>query len=144
MTPQKQLYLHKPAEGISGDCYRTAIACLLDRAPAEVPHFYDHNVAPGDGEQHRDAWLAEQGWFRVAIAFNSDLVSLLRMMEALNPGTYYILSGFSRTGVNHSVIGCGGEIVHDPSLTDAGIVGPCDDGFYWIELLLPIAMKAAA
>ena len=24
---------------------------------------------------------------------------------------------------------------HDPSLDDSGIVGPCDDGFYWVQYI---------
>lgn len=147
MIPQKQLNLHKPTEGIWGDCYRTCIACLLDMAPADVPHFYDGPDIEAEREERRaarDAWLHGRGFSLVTVGFDCDLRDLLRVMEHNNPGTYYILAGFSRTGVNHVVIACGGEIVHDPSLTDGGIIGRCDDGYHWVEFLVPIAMKAAA
>lgn len=149
MTPQKQLFRHKPAEGVFGDCYRTCIACLLDLAPADVPHFYDRleNEDPENkGRDLRDGWLRERGFFVVSIPFaaGDGLAGVLTTMGALNPASYFILSGESRTGVNHSVIACGGQIIHDPSLTDSGIIGPCNDGLFWIEILSPIAMKAAA
>lgn len=37
---QKQAFLHKPEEGVYGDCYRTCIACLLGIDRDAVPHFY--------------------------------------------------------------------------------------------------------
>ncbi len=36
MTPNKQLNLHEPAAGVIGDCWRTCIACLLDKSPSDV------------------------------------------------------------------------------------------------------------
>ena len=35
----KQLNEHNPDEGVYGDCYRTAIGCLLNIPPEFVPHF---------------------------------------------------------------------------------------------------------
>jgi hypothetical protein len=48
MTPHKQRFRHDPANGIYGDCWRTAIACLLDIQPEEIPH--EHRVY-ADNEQ---------------------------------------------------------------------------------------------
>jgi len=40
MRFHKQLITnHNPESGIFGDCQRTAIACLLDKHPSDVPHF---------------------------------------------------------------------------------------------------------
>jgi hypothetical protein len=44
--------------------------------------------------------------------------------------------------VNHTVVCRGGRIEWDPSMDDAGIVGPCDDGFYWVTWLIPAALAS--
>ena len=63
MTPHTQTILADPArndghdaDGNPGDCYRTAIACLLDLEPESVPHF----VAAGEGKW----WDATQEWVK--------------------------------------------------------------------------------
>lgn len=139
MTPQKQLSRHLPHEGIIGDCWRTTIACLLDLQPCQVPHFCD-------GERWNDTiaansatrtWLRRRGLDFIEYAMAGDLTDVLRSVGACNPSLYYLLGGTSRTGVNHSVICRDDCIVWDPSITDAGIVGPMDDGYYWITWLVP-------
>lgn len=141
MTPQKQAFLHDPANGIYGDCFRTVIACLLDLERDTVPHFYHADV--GTYAEQRvliNAWLEERKFRHFDLAWDKSLEDLLAWMGHMNPEAYWMLSGLSRTGVNHVVICKGGEIVWDPSLTDAGIIGPClsddGDGLYWIGLLI--------
>lgn len=144
MTPQKQLNRHDPENGVLGDCYRTAIACLLDLKPEDVPHVHEHNGALNMGEQASmmNEWLAGRGLVEITVAWNGQtsdgedtLQSLLECMKVWNAGIHFMLTGFSRTGCNHVVICKDGEIVWDPSLTDAGIVGPADDGLYWVSYL---------
>ncbi|MDP3228476.1 MAG: hypothetical protein Q8N13_10945 [Acidovorax sp.] len=135
MQFHKQLFHHKPEEGIYGDCHRTAIACVLDKAPQDVPDFGVHF---NDGKQFESAvkaYLETQNLFPFSIAFPPDLPALLEYMGNINPGVHYLLSGRSKTGVNHSVVCLGNAIIWDPSLTDAGIVGPCDDGYFWVLVL---------
>ena len=52
MTPYKQLNHHDPDNGIIGDCYRTAIACLLDLPPDALPNYCE---GPG-GTYGGDGW----------------------------------------------------------------------------------------
>ena len=139
MTPHKQLYRHRPDEGQVGDCWRTAIGCLLDLPPTEVPHFVETcwNDTPTANLNAR-RWLATKGLGFVELAYSGDLDSILASIAACSPHTYYLLGGNSRTGVGHSVIGCHDQIVWDPSLDDAGIVGPMDDGYYWVTYLVPL------
>jgi len=145
MTPQKQRFRHRPDDGEIGDCHRTAIACLLDIDRDAVPHFGEHHFNDMAAfNQGVNTFLRNRGLATVDVAFNSSLSDVLKCLGALNPSTYYILGGMSRSGVNHSVIGCGGEIVWDPSLDDTGIVGPCDDGYYWITYLVPLTMVKLA
>lgn len=139
----KQLYKHDPENKVYGDCERATLACLLDYGSVEdVPHFsVDEN---GDLEpagrfwDKVDAWLGERGYRRFKILYPGDIPfpDLMRSMGIMNPGVYWRLTGTSRTGCNHVVICYGDAIWHDTSLTDAGIVGPADDGYWWAEVLI--------
>lgn len=143
MTPYKQLFRHKPEEGVIGDCERTAIGCLLDLPPDQVPHFGEKHWKDSDAfYEMEDAWLRDRGLYRVKVVFQqgSSLEDVLANQQWMNRGVYYLLGGTSRTGCNHTVVGCGGEIAWDPSIDDAGIIGPCDDGYFWVIYLIPISL----
>lgn len=145
MIYRKQLFRHDPANGVYGDCHRTAIACLLNLEPEQVPHF-GLNFDNGELFHHQvREWLASQGLCQVDSVFNASLDEVLLTQEALNPGVHYLLGGKSRTGCGHTVVACGGKIVWDPSLDDAGIIAPFDaDGLYWVTYLVPISMQKRA
>ncbi len=138
MRPQKQINRHRPDEGVYGDCHRTAIACVLDLNAAEVPHFMNPTICPDPADAHNrfEEWLNERGILTINVMFPGEgrLTDVLYSVQATNPRSrpVFILGGQSRTGVNHSVVCCDGEIVCDPSIDDSGIIGPCDDGFYWL------------
>lgn len=139
MKPQKQLFRHRPQDGVYGDCHRTAIAIVLDLDAADVPHFMDASAYAGSAEDAHDrceAWLNERGIATINILFPGavPVEEILTTIAACNPRgrPAFILGGTSKNGVNHSVVACDGEIVCDPSQNDSGIVGPCDDGFYWL------------
>jgi hypothetical protein len=137
MKFNKQLFRHKPEEGIFGDCHRTALACVLDLEPHEVPHFYgDIDLTPEQQTDAFEAWLNERGLYSIYTLFNGGrLEDVLYTIGAANyrtPGLLYLLGGKSRLGTGHTVVCQGGAIIHDPSLDDTGIIGPMDDGFFWI------------
>lgn len=114
--------------------------------PADVPHFgLERWDEPGAQSRETDEWLEQRGMATAHIAYSGeDLNAVLASIGALNPRTFYLLGGMSRTGVNHTVIGCGGAIAWDPSLDDAGIIGPCQpDGYYWVTFIVPARMVAA-
>lgn len=145
MTPHKQLNLHKPDEGIIGDCYRTCIACLLDLHPSEVPHFYksiDEDLCEGNKRARLFLQQRKLELFDMAVA--GSLEDVLASAGSMNPDCYWMLTGESRTGCNHIVICKGGEIVHDPSLTDSGIIGPTKNGCFYVSLLVPAPMVEGA
>ena len=135
MIPHKQLFRHDPDSGVYGDCFRTTLACLLDLAPADVPHFMDGVDSGKDGTEAANKWLAQRGLTLISIPYQGELEQILSTIAQLNPGIHYLLCGKSRTGCNHSVICRGDQIVWDPSLDDAGIVGPADHGIYWVDFL---------
>lgn len=133
MKPQKQLNRHNPEQGIWGDCHRTAIAIMLDMDAADVPHFVDGNPPVETVNANVRAWLAHQGFNELCVPIQTrHIEDVFASMKALNPGVYFILGGKSRNGVHHSVVCDDTGIVCDPSLDDSGIVGPCDDGMFWL------------
>lgn len=151
MKPQKQLFRHKPQDGIYGDCHRTAIAIVLDMDAKDVPHFM-HGKAGEAGAVEAFAeiekWLNTRGLMAISILFPGEvpLPELLRTIAFCNPNSrpVFILGGRSKNGVNHSVVCCDGEIACDPSQDDSGIVGPCDDGFYWVTFFGSLVARGKA
>lgn len=139
MKFQKQRFMHRPDEGVYGDCLRTCFAILLGVEAEEVPHFMSSGEF--DALQYDD-WLEAAGLhlIRVQIPGDTAIESVMFTANAMGMGLPYILSGWSRTPSNHCVIAHGTEIVCDPSLTDSGIVGPMhnEDGTFtwWIEWLV--------
>lgn len=130
MRPQKQKYRHRPAEGTIGDCHRTAIACVLDLARDEVPHFAEEHFQ--DAVKFHaafDRWLEDRGHTQVTLAWSGslELQAILDGVGCLNPDLHWLLGGKSRTGVSHTVVCRGNRIAWDPSLDDAGIIGPCQE-----------------
>ena len=67
MKFHKQLYRHDPENGVWGDCYRTAWACLLDLEPEDVPHFCEGFTDDGAATAKLDAWLRERGLCRYVV-----------------------------------------------------------------------------
>lgn len=142
MQFHKQRFLHEPHNGTFGDCDRTAMACLLNMNPDDVPHWGVHYDDLAAFTNMKEQWLATLGLFEQAFAFDCDRDALSGYLKNAFKDVYVLLTGKSRTGCHHVVVTLNGEIIHDPSLTDAGIVGPCEGGLWWCSLLLPIALKA--
>ena len=73
----------------------------------------------------------------VHIPFTGDLEDILAITKQADYlDSYQFLSGKSRTGTSHMVIVSNGEIIHDPSLDDSGIIGPADNVYYWLGFLV--------
>ena len=87
-----------------------------------------------------EQYLNSQGLMPVEVVYDCTLEQLLAMQGHLNPHARCLLGGTSATGVNHTVVGRGGRIEWDPSMDDAGIIGPCNDGFFWVTWLIPISL----
>lgn len=137
MTPQKQLHLHRPAEGIYGDCYRTVLACLLDLSPEQVPHFHREMTGWENQTIYRE-WLAERGLCLIETSWPGtwDLqTDLLDRMHHICGSAHYMLSGVSPRGFPHIVICRGAEMVWDTHPDNTFIVGPCTDGNYWTSFI---------
>ncbi|MCS3725473.1 hypothetical protein [Bradyrhizobium betae] len=135
MKPQKQLLRHNPPASY-GDCFRTAIAIVLDMDAADVPHFMDGGVSGDDGAAAAEAFLNAHGMTAINIVVDGarPLQAVLDSIAGTNLRQMpaFLLTGTSRNSCAHVVVGCNGDIVCDPSIDGSGIVGPCDDGFYWL------------
>jgi hypothetical protein len=141
---QRQRFRHKPDEGTFGDCHRTAVACLFNIDADTVPHFGDGLPEPAEFNRRIDVWLAERNLRQVTVPFTCDFHELMVAMGQISPNVPYLLGGTSSTGVNHTVVCINSEIVCDPSQTDAGIMGPMDDGTYQVTFFCPIDHAAFA
>ncbi len=106
-------------DGRIGDCYRTAIACLLGAPyPSCVPHFVEQAIeATGfDVKDWGDRRLARV-WLR---GIGLDLMHVRREF-ARDSGHLYLAAVNSRKGDwSHIVVCRGDEVWWDPSGTDAG------------------------
>lgn len=147
MKPQKQLFRHKPDEGVFGDCHRTAIAIVLDMDAADVPHFMGDGDQPEEAHRACEAWLNARGISTISMVFDgvTRLADILSTIAGINRHSKptYLLMGTSRTGCNHIVVCCDGKIVCDPSLDDSGIIGPCHDGLYWLTFFGSVQASSA-
>jgi len=145
MRPVKQKFRHRPEDGVYGDCHRAAMASVLELDLDDVPHFFDKGVSGEEGEEAVRLFLGRHGLRAVSFALHGDLDGVLAFMQRINgDDVVWFLGGRSASACNHTVVCRGSAIVHDPSLTDAGIVGPCDDGHYWVTVLAAIAPEVLA
>lgn len=133
MKALKQRNRHRPNDGIFGDCHRAAVASILELPLDGVPHFGEGGPDGDEFSRREREFLALRGLVPIYIPYPGEsLEQVFRCIKSLNPDIYYLLGGVSKTGVNHTVVARNDEIVHDPSLNDSGIIGPCVDGFYWV------------
>lgn len=121
---------HRPGEGLIGDCYRTAIACLIGATdPTEVPHFVEENVT-GSGFDDR---AAARHWLRRTLGIDMMTVSL---EAAKRYGVPYLVSVNSKTGPwHHIVVGLGEDVAHDPSGVDSYTLADVPDDDPTAEVL---------
>lgn len=153
MIYRKQLSAHIPQAGIVGDCLRTCIACLLDKEPQDVPHFWqiawDSGIrneyeSPEEQKFIRD-WLAEQGYVRVDLPYiissQEELHEVTLGLEKRCGRILYMVSGAGGSQGQHVVIYKGADLLWDPSPNSEGLSGPGIDGVYWFTFLMPISMR---
>ena len=123
MTPIYQEHpYHAPERGIFGDCYRAALASLLDMPLADVPHFVKY---PED--KRRDIYrefLQPLGLIPVNIP-GAEFWSVI-----VNTGIdclHLILGSAKDDGCPHTCVGRNGVIVHDPGPDQKGLEGEIEN-----------------
>lgn len=111
MTPVKQSKLYAEDAIHNGNCFAACLASLLDLPLWMVPPFEDM-FGRSDWRERVDVWLARMFRMRLARVEGHDPAALPE---------FYIGSGLSPRGVQHSVIYRAGELAHDPHHSGAGI-----------------------
>ena len=151
MKFHKQQVLSNQIHNVAGDCLRTCIACILDcEQPQDVPHIRDFSQFSIGIRYELNEWLANwdvkglrmfetQMMFETGSNTPNDVITHIRRMNRTVPATpmpEYILYGRSIRGGDHAVVvyDDSGKI-WDPHPSDAGLCGPCSDGFYRICVL---------
>lgn len=136
MRFQKQAFKHDPANGVFGDCQRTVLACMLDLDRDSVPNFGIHMGNVPAWHKMLDGWLESKGYVLVETPFQGDSVEAVLYSQSNRPNLHYLFSGSSANGTNHVVIARGDKIVWDTAIDNSGIVGPDDQGYYWVGHLV--------
>lgn len=168
MIPHIQRFRHEPDRLQFGDCHRTALASILSlHDPESAPHFigeYERIEAikaagPGhplwdriepeskyNWETEQEKWLNSLGYTLATVQFNGEVPAsdLFAYMDRFNTNLYYLLSGQSPRGTNHTVVACGGAFAHDPHPDGGYLVGPMDNGMWELGIIAPISMKKDA
>ncbi len=136
MIPVEQTILHDPDNGIYGDCFRCAVASILEVPALAVPHFMNYPWKEGDSDGGRwypefCRWLKLRGLTYLELTIATDLKpeEWFASIAAEGFDTYHTLSGRSPRAL-HTVVGRNGLVVHDPHPSKDGLVGPAEDGWH--------------
>lgn len=140
MIQQKQKFKHEPEIGHYGDCDRTSLACILEIPRDNVPNWAEKYWGDcSTWAAERKAWLKSIGYALASMYYKDcSLDELLNYVGHFNSDVYWLLTGCSKNGTNHVVICLGDKIVWDPAIDNSGIVGPTDEGFFYVEFIVPI------
>lgn len=122
-----------------GNCWQTAVACVLGVEPAELPDQATLDRKLVDGEWRgmgynnplRAYLLKHHGLAHVDMHAPAEALALL----SVRPDVYHLITGRTvRTderGIRHCVVGRGGEVVWDPHPSRAGLT----DDIRWAFLV---------
>lgn len=139
MIERKQLFRHDPENAQFGDCWRTAIACLLDLEPGDVPHFAVGNATEDEWYERTLAWLKPWGLCLVAYPMGAEWSrdQVIESVSHHNRGVHWILSGRNGNGANHNIICRDGAMVWDSSLDphELGVTEAATGGHWWIYFI---------
>lgn len=95
-----------------GDCWRAAIACILEQDVEQVPHFVQMDEdGIADWWDASSEWLNERGYELLPQFFNN-----------FKEDEFYLVTGKSPRGdFDHVVVYQNGKMVHDPHPSGDGI-----------------------
>ena len=121
MIKTDQLFAHDPTLGVYGDCMRATIASLLDLPSEAVPHFLYDNCNNDEYNERMSTYLGDRGLCYIEFgAFDLDLH--LYNIHHMTPVYHSICDESPRfVSEGHAVVGCNGQVVHDPHPTKAGL-----------------------
>jgi len=117
----EQLIPHDPDNGVYGDCYRATLATLLGLDTEQVPHFLHDNCDALTFNTRVSEYLAQFGL--VYASFNAWGMPQWKKDAGITIPIYHEIADDSPrfSGTGHSVVGCDGEVFHDPHPTKLGL-----------------------
>jgi len=117
----EQLIPHDPDNGVYGDCYRATLATLLGLDTEQVPHFLHDNCDVHTFNTRVNEYLAQFGL--VYMSFNAWDIPQWKKDAGITIPIYHEIGDDSPrfSGTGHSVVGCDGEVFHDPHPTKLGL-----------------------
>lgn len=136
MIFHKQRHRHQPHRGVHGDCHRAALASIFELPLDAVPHFAEGSPPVAEFNRRIEDWLNERNLTSWTAPMQGELQRVLDALGNGSPSAYWLLSGRSKSGVDHTVIGRRGRIVHDPSPDNVGVIAPGAGGCFWVTFLL--------
>ena len=137
MRRQKQSFVHDPGRGQHGDCWRTALACVLGVPRDDIPHSH-RDYDPKEWSKWTKDVCASLGFnlIKLPILSPDDMRSVAEWGWELL-GMPFILCGVSKRGINHAVVVLGPDDIHDPSGSNDFLSGPTEpDGHWWMEFVI--------
>ena len=126
MTP-----VYQTKEGFGGDCFRAAVASILELPLEAVPCFEDLMVGRDDWWAEFEEWLRDYGLYPIVRGGNLDGIVF--------PGYYLVAGSTNRGDLLHQVVYKNGELVHDPHPSGDGLLEARE-----IIILVPIDPSQAA
>lgn len=146
---QHQAFRHAPERGVMGDCYRTAVACVLGVDRDAVPHSHD-DMTGDEASAFIDAWLRPQGLTRIFIPVaGDDFEEIANAIYPRGGGLSMIVTGRGPRDVNHVVVVHGVDDFWCPILgaVDAhtALAGPAlPNGYFWAEWIVGVPAGRSA
>lgn len=117
----KQLKLKENGE--CGDCWRCCIACILQIAPAEVPHFVEDYKSHAFVESAK--WLRQRGIWLIegqSLKHPDWDCPEVEELPIIATGPSCRSKGM---GQHHAVVTINGDVVYDPHPSNAGLTAIC-------------------
>src|SRR5450830_679451 len=126
MTPQYQEFpTHDPENGIYGDCFRGALASILDLPISEVPHFARNHPDDEVARQKAiDIYLASKGFYLFGMDYLTGVADIERVRPKHAGGYYHLIMGIDFDGDGHACVGFNGKLVHDPNPSQKWLANP--------------------
>lgn len=106
-----------------GNCFAACVATIFGLGIDDVPNFCAHQ----DWQKRCADWFGERGFavLRLTIAA-ADLDDGRAIINEWLPGTLAIVTGKADRGLLHATVWRGGELVHDPHPSRAGLLDVFD------------------
>lgn len=123
------------------DCYKTALACILDVGVDTIPsQILSENGSPTpESSQAAVDWAAEKGIAFVSISvYGLSLADTLQVLGYSNPALIYLIIGKDDSGSSRVAVCHGAQIIWDPSLKEGSVTQTAHESLFYLVTLSPL------